>query len=522
MKNLSKIRLILIIASVIIGVAYAMPNFFNTAKQNQSFNFLPGKKINLGLDLKGGSYLLLKADMDIVFAEKLESLLSDIRSSLRKSKIGYKKLSIQNNTISFQKRKNYSNEKIKSIIFSLDKNLFVENKLDSFFIKFSEQNKKNITKTTMAQAIEIVRRRIDETGTNEPSIQQQGTDRIVVQLPGLDDPSRIKKLLGKTAKLTFQLAHPSIFPEDLNKDSKAPPGFVKLQEDKNPDRFYIVNKRVMVSGEMLKDASPTFDRNNSPSVSFQLSPLGGKKFGRVTGKNIGRAFAIVLDGKVVSAPVIQTQIFSTGQITGSFTVQETNDLALVLRSGALPAPMVILEERSVGPGLGSDSISAGKIASVFGLIAVMVFMLMTYGMFGIFANVALICNIIFIIALLSLIQATLTLPGIAGIVLTMGMAVDANVLIFERIKEEFSIGRNILDAIEAGFQRAISTIVDANLTTLFAALALFSFGSGPIKGFSVTLMIGIATSMFTAIVITKYIVFLYSKKKDINSVFLQD
>ena len=522
MKSLSKIKLILIIASVIIGIFYATPNFFKTSQQVQSFNFLPGKKINLGLDLQGGSYLLLKADMDVVFAEKLDSVLSDIRSSLRKSKIGYKKLSIQNDIISFKKRGDSSNEKIRSIIFSLDKNLIVENKLDSFFIKFSKQNKKNITKTTMTQAIEIVRRRIDETGTNEPSIQQQGADRIIVQLPGLDDPSRIKKLLGKTAKLTFQLAHPSIFPEDLDKDSKAPPGFVKLQDDKIPDRYYMINKRVMVSGEMLKDASPTFDRNNSPSVSFQLSALGGKKFGRVTGKNIGRAFAIVLDGKVVSAPVIQTQIFSTGQITGSFTVQETNDLALVLRSGALPAPMVILEERSVGPGLGNDSISAGKIASIFGLIAVMVFMLLTYGMFGIFANIALVCNIVFIIALLSIIQATLTLPGIAGIVLTMGMAVDANVLIFERIKEEFNLGRNILDAIEAGFQRAISTIIDANLTTLFAALALFSFGSGPIKGFSVTLMIGIATSMFTAIVITKYIVFLYSKKKGINSAFLQD
>ena len=522
MKSLSKIKLILIIASVIIGIFYATPNFFKTSQQVQSFNFLPGKKINLGLDLQGGSYLLLKADMDVVFAEKLDSVLSDIRSSLRKSKIGYKKLSIQNDIISFKKRGDSSNEKIRSIIFSIDKNLIVENKLDSFFIKFSKQNKKNITKTTMTQAIEIVRRRIDETGTNEPSIQQQGADRIIVQLPGLDDPSRIKKLLGKTAKLTFQLAHPSIFPEDLDKDSKAPPGFVKLQDDKIPDRYYMINKRVMVSGEMLKDASPTFDRNNSPSVSFQLSALGGKKFGRVTGKNIGRAFAIVLDGKVVSAPVIQTQIFSTGQITGSFTVQETNDLALVLRSGALPAPMVILEERSVGPGLGNDSISAGKIASIFGLIAVMVFMLLTYGMFGIFANIALVCNIVFIIALLSIIQATLTLPGIAGIVLTMGMAVDANVLIFERIKEEFNLGRNILDAIEAGFQRAISTIIDANLTTLFAALALFSFGSGPIKGFSVTLMIGIATSMFTAIVITKYIVFLYSKKKGINSAFLQD
>ncbi len=522
MKSLSKIKLILIITSVIIGILYATPNFFKISQQVQLFNFLPGKKINLGLDLQGGSYLLLKADMDVVFAEKLDSVLSDIRSSLRKSKIGYKKLSIQNDIISFKKRGDSSNEKIRSIIFSIDKNLIVENKLDSFFIKFSKQNKKNITKTTMTQAIEIVRRRIDETGTNEPSIQQQGADRIIVQLPGLDDPSRIKKLLGKTAKLTFQLAHPSIFPEDLDKDSKAPPGFVKLQDDKIPDRYYMINKRVMVSGEMLKDASPTFDRNNSPSVSFQLSALGGKKFGRVTGKNIGRAFAIVLDGKVVSAPVIQTQIFSTGQITGSFTVQETNDLALVLRSGALPAPMVILEERSVGPGLGNDSISAGKIASIFGLIAVMVFMLLTYGMFGIFANIALVCNIVFIIALLSIIQATLTLPGIAGIVLTMGMAVDANVLIFERIKEEFNSGRNILDAIEAGFQRAISTIIDANLTTLFAALALFSFGSGPIKGFSVTLMIGIATSMFTAIVITKYIVFLYSKKKGINSVFLQD
>ncbi len=522
MKSLSKIKLISIITSVIIGILYATPNFFKISQQVQSFNFLPGKKINLGLDLQGGSYLLLKADMDVVFAEKLDSVLSDIRSSLRKSKIGYKKLSIQNDIISFKKRGDSSNEKIRSIIFSIDKNLIVENKLDSFFIKFSKQNKKNITKTTMTQAIEIVRRRIDETGTNEPSIQQQGADRIIVQLPGLDDPSRIKKLLGKTAKLTFQLAHPSIFPEDLDKDSKAPPGFVKLQDDKIPDRYYMINKRVMVSGEMLKDASPTFDRNNSPSVSFQLSALGGKKFGRVTGKNIGRAFAIVLDGKVVSAPVIQTQIFSTGQITGSFTVQETNDLALVLRSGALPAPMVILEERSVGPGLGNDSISAGKIASIFGLIAVMVFMLLTYGIFGIFANIALVCNIVFIIALLSIIQATLTLPGIAGIVLTMGMAVDANVLIFERIKEEFNSGRNILDAIEAGFQRAISTIIDANLTTLFAALALFSFGSGPIKGFSVTLMIGIATSMFTAIVITKYIVFLYSKKKGINSVFLQD
>ena len=479
---------------------------------------MPGKSINLGLDLKGGSYLLLKADMDIVFSEKLETLLSDIRSALRKSKIGYKKLSVKDKKISFQKRGSILNDKIKSTILNIDENLIVKINDSTFFIEFSDINKKKIIKSTMAQAIEIVRRRIDETGTNEPSIQQQGIDRIIVQLPGLDDPSRIKKLLGKTAKLNFQLAHPSISSEDININSKAPPGYTILEDDKDPDLFYMINKRVMVSGEMLKDANPTFDRNNSPSVSFQLSALGGKKFGRVTGKHIGRAFAIVLDGKVVSAPVIQSQIFSSGQITGNFSTQETNDLALVLRSGALPAPMIILEERSVGPGLGADSIQSGKIASIVGLIAVMIFMFITYGIFGLLANIALMCNIIFIIALLSLIQATLTLPGIAGIVLTMGMAVDANVLIFERIKEENNVGRNVSDAVEAGFQRAISTIIDANLTTLFAALALFSFGSGPIKGFSVTLMIGIATSMFTAIIITKYLVLFYTKKKDINKI----
>ena len=518
MNNLSKIRAAFLLFLVFLGIAYAIPNFFNSLVKNTSFNFLPGKSINLGLDLKGGSYLLLKADMDIVFSEKLEILLSDIRSVSRKSKIGYKKLSVNDEKISFQKRDPIPNDKIKSIILKIDENLIVTIKESTFFIEFSDLNKKKIIKSTMAQAIEIVRRRIDETGTNEPSIQQQGIDRIIVQLPGLDDPSRIKKLLGKTAKLNFQLAHPSILSDDIDRDSNAPPGYVVLEDDKDPNRFYMINKRVMVSGEMLRDANPTFDRNNSPSVSFQLNTVGGKKFGRVTGKHIGRAFAIVLDGKVVSAPIIQSQIFSSGQITGNFTTQETNDLALVLRSGALPAPMVILEERSVGPGLGSDSIASGKIASFVGMVAVMIFMLITYGMFGIFANIALCCNILFIIALLSLIQATLTLPGIAGIVLTMGMAVDANVLIFERIKEEFQVGRKIYDAIEAGFQRAISTIIDANLTTLFAALALFSFGSGPIKGFSVTLMIGIVTSMFTAIVITKYLVLFYSKKKNINKI----
>jgi preprotein translocase subunit SecD len=277
MKNLSKIRIILILFSVFLGILYAAPNFFSSSVQNNSFNFLPGKKINLGLDLKGGSYLLLKADMEVVFAEKLESLTSDIRSTLRKAKIGYKKLSVKEDYVSFEMRTGSSVKQIKSALLKLDKNLIIEINTNNFEIKFSDANKQKITKTTMAQAIEIVRRRIDETGTNEPSIQQQGIDRIIVQLPGLDDPSRIKKLLGKTAKLNFQLVHPTILSEDINKDSKSPPGYVVLEEDKNADRLYMVNKRIMVSGEMLKDATPTFDRNNSPSVSFQLSPLGGKK-----------------------------------------------------------------------------------------------------------------------------------------------------------------------------------------------------------------------------------------------------
>jgi len=514
MNNLSKIRAAFLLFLVFLGIAYAIPNFLNSSVKNTSFSFLPGKSINLGLDLKGGSYLLLKADMDIVFSEKLEILLSDIRSALRKSKIGYKKLSVNDKKISFQKRDLIPNDKIKSIILTIDENLIVTINENTFFIEFSDLNKKKIIKSTMAQAIEIVRRRIDETGTNEPSIQQQGIDRIIVQLPGLDDPSRIKKLLGKTAKLNFQLAHPSISSEDININSKAPPGYTILVDDKDPDLFYMINKRVMVSGEMLKDANPTFDRNNSPSVSFQLSALGGKKFGRVTGKHIGRAFAIVLDGKVVSAPVIQSQIFSSGQITGNFSTQETNDLALVLRSGALPAPMIILEERSVGPGLGADSIQSGKIASIVGLVAVMIFMLMTYGIFGLLANIALVCNIIFIIALLSLIQATLTLPGIAGIVLTMGMAVDANVLIFERVKEELKATKNIQKAISAGYEKALLTIADANITTLIASIVLFSFGTGAIKGFAVTLSIGIITSMFTAIIVSRAVInIIYGGKK---------
>jgi preprotein translocase subunit SecD len=319
--------------------------------------------------------------------------------------------------------------------------------------------------------------------------------------------------LGRTAKLTFQLVDTSLTGAEAITRGRVPPGSVLLPGDGENSQSYVVEKRVMVSGEMLDGATASFDQNNRPSVSFTLNATGAKKFGRVTGSNIGRPFAIVLDGKVVSAPTIQSQIFGSGQITGQFSVAETNELALILRAGALPAPLIVLEERSIGPGLGADSVVAGKIAAAVGLVLVIIYMLLSYGLFGALADVALMVNIILILAALSALQATLTLPGIAGIVLTMGMAVDANVLVFERIREELRRGRSVMAAIDGGYQRAISTIVDSNLTTLFAALFLYLFGSGPIKGFAVTLAIGILTSLFTAVMVTRLLIVIWLERK---------
>ena len=361
------------------------------------------------------------------------------------------------------------------------------------------------------QSIEIVRRRVDETGTREPTIQRQGDDRILVQLPGLDDPERIKRLLGKTAKMTFHLID--------NRNSveaamvgRVPPGSRLLSSDdvdsNGQSRMYLIRKRVMVSGDTLIDSQPSTDgRTNEPVVTFRFDTAGAKRFGLATSKNVGKLFAIVLDGKVISAPVIREPILGgSGQISGSFTFQSAQDLALLLRAGALPAPLTILEERSVGPGLGADSIAAGKIASILGMIAVLVFMAAAYGLFGFMADVALVVNMVLILGVLSFLQATLTLPGIAGIVLTIGMAVDANVLVFERIREEVRSGRTPISAVDTGYSRAFTTIMDANLTTLIAALLLYVFGSGPVRGFAVTLSIGIVTSMFTAIMLTRLLV----------------
>jgi protein-export membrane protein SecD len=364
------------------------------------------------------------------------------------------------------------------------------------------------TSRVLEQSIEIVRRRIDETGTKEPTIQREGSDRILVQLPGIDNPEHVKELLGKTAKMTFQLVDTSISPEDARRGRLPPgddilPGIDDARHAGGPKQEYVVQKRIMVSGDSLTDAQATF-QNNEPVVSFKFDSNGGRRFGDATKANVNKPFAIVLDGKVISAPVIREPILGgQGVISGSFTTQTANDLALLLRAGALPAPLTILEERTVGPDLGADSIHAGTLASLVGVILVVAFMLVFYGLFGAFADIALFFNLCLMMASLSLLGATLTLPGIAGIALTMGMAVDANVLIYERIREEVRGGRTLLSALEAGFARAFGTILDSHVTTLVAGALMFWLGSGPVKGFAVTLCLGVLTSLFSAILVTR-------------------
>ena len=508
-ESWKKLLVLLVIA---LGVVYALPNLVPTADDNNS-SFLPGQQINLGLDLQGGSHLLMLVDMDVVQTERLNSLSETIRQEFRTEKIRFNDLKIEDRMVSVSLRKAGDIGAAEEIFNELGRGLTTTNEGQSYQISFDETGLTELRNQTVEQSMEIIRRRIDPDGTKEPIIQRQGKDRVLVQLPGIDDPEVIKRLLGRTAKLTFQLVDTTITGAEALTRGRVPPGSVLLPGDGENSQSYVVEKRVMVSGEMLDGATASFDQNNRPSVSFTLNATGAKKFGRVTGANIGRPFAIILDGKVVSAPTIQSQIFGSGQITGQFTVKETNELALILRAGALPAPLIVLEERSIGPGLGADSVVAGKIAAIVGLIMVIIYMLLSYGLFGALADVALMVNIVLILAALSVLQATLTLPGIAGIVLTMGMAVDANVLVFERIREELRRGRSVMAAIDGGYQRAISTIVDSNLTTLFAALFLYLFGSGPIKGFAVTLAIGILTSLFTAVMVTRLLIIIWLERK---------
>jgi len=511
-------KIIITIFCLLLGLL-ALPNFVDI----DDFPLIPKNTLNLGLDLRGGSYLLLEVDTETIKKEKSEFLLDDIRSVLRKNRIKYSNLKLINKGVSVSIIDEEQITSSRSLISSVDQggsNLFlnqgvseldISNSGNVFSITFTEDALRSKYRSAVNQSIEIVRRRIDGLGVTEPSIQRQGNNRILLEVPGLDDPKRLKDLLGQTAKLNFRMVDTSVSVSDALRGKVPPRSEIIYDKDSIP---WLVNKKILVSGERLSDAQASFDQmTNTPVVNFRFDVAGGKSFARATSENVGRPFAIILDNQVISAPTIRQPILGgSGQIEGGFTVESANDLAVLLRAGALPAPLNILEERTIGPGLGADSINSGAIATIIGMTLVLVFIFISYGRFGLYANVALSLNLIFIVGVLSLLQATLTLPGIAGIVLTIGMAVDANVIIFERIREELSKGKTPKSAIESGYNRAITTIIDANLTTVIASLVLYQFGTGPIKGFATVLFWGILISMFTAVYVTRTIFYTITKK----------
>ncbi len=515
MVYFAKWKIVLIVVVCALGVLYAAPNLLDrsmTEAWSEALpEGLPTRQINLGLDLQGGSHLLLRVEWEEVLQERLESIVDTLPSELRGAGIGYTERGIVDDAVTFRLRDPADAEPARAILAELDSDLDVTVEEDGRIVaRYGEEALDELRLNAVRQSIEIVRRRVDELGTTEPNIQRQGDDRILVQLPGVDDPQRVKDLLGQTARLTFHMVDDRA-DVAAARAGNVPPGSELLPSaqagpDGEPETHWVVRRRVEVSGEHLTGAQPSFDQGQ-PVVRFTFDTVGGRRFGDVTSENVGRLLAIVLDGEVISAPRIRQPILGgSGIIEGGFTVESANDLAILLRAGALPAPLTILEERTVGPGLGADSITAGSTAALIGFVLVVALMIATYGRFGVMASVALVINLILILAVLSVLQATLTLPGIAGIVLTVGMAVDANVLIFERIREEVRNGRSPISAIDAGYSRALTTIIDSNITTLIAAILLFALGSGPVKGFAVTLSIGILSSMFTAVMVTRLMV----------------
>jgi preprotein translocase subunit SecD len=504
-------KIVVVLATCALGLVIALPNMFPRALVEAMPSWLPASQVQLGLDLQGGAHLLLEIEVDTAIAERLRALENEVRKAMRKADLGYTGLGVRGGLVVLTLRDPGQIEAARETIGDIDPDVDVAiDDAGGVSIGFTEAALVTRRTAIVDQSIEIVRRRIDETGTREPTIQRQGGARILVQLPGVDDPERIKRLIGKTALLEFRLLDPTVTVQQAMK-GQLPLGSELLPSEDDRDAqgnalMLVIRKERMVTGENLVNAQPSFQQGQ-PVVSFQFDSAGARRFGEATTQNTGQRMAIVLDGRVISAPVIREPITGgSGVISGSFTVQAATDLALLLRAGALPAPLTVIEERSVGPGLGADSIRAGIVASIIAVILVALFMVVFYGLFGIVAVIALGANGILLIAALTLLQATLTLPGIAGIVLTLGMAVDANVLIFERIREELTLGRTPISAIEAGYRRAMTTIIDSNLTTLIAALLMFGLGSGPVKGFGVTLSLGLATSVFTAVTLSRLIV----------------
>ena len=516
MLNFSKLKIF------IIYLIFFFISFFALLNLQNNDNLIIDKQVNLGLDLQGGSYLLLEIDTDPLIKERIQDKVIPIKKILREKNIIFKNFSVLNKSINFELEKK-DIEKFKLLFFKSKDNL-----INNYIIQYStfelelKENGVNlsiyfskfgtlaINNAAVKQSIEIVRRRIDDIGTKEPTILQRGEKRILVELPGIKDPERIKNLLGKTAQLHFRIV------SNLSNEF----GTDKLISESGEE--LIVSKRIIMSGDNLIDSQPRVDsQSNQPNVAFTLDRLGSQKFGRATTDNVGKRLAIVLDNSVISAPVISEAITGgSGNITGNFTFQEATDLALLLRSGALPTKLNIVEERTVGPDLGADSIRSGTFSLIVGFFLVILFMLYKYKIFGIIANISLITNLLMLVGILTILEATLTLPGIAGIILTVGMAVDANVLIFERIKEELKTEKSIIHAFDIGYNKAKITVLDANITTLLAAIILFAFGSGPIKGFAITLGIGIITTLFSAYFIARHLTSWFILKNKSGSVNL--
>lgn len=516
-----KIWLVLIVITA--GIVYTIPNLVPRTLLQGLPSWVPTQQITLGLDLQGGSHLLLEVEAQAVIKDRLEVVMGDVRTALREARINYRGLGVQGDavvlTLVDPGQLEAARARLAEINPLLQTGTFGTGTARELDIAAQEGGRLRISLTepaanqrlsaAVAQSLEVVRRRIDELGTREASIQRQGPDRIIVQVPGERNPEAIKRLLGQTARLTFHMVNLDASQQPAG--SPVPPGFERLPSADGPETW-VVDRRVELSGENLVDAQPQFQQNQ-PVVSFRFDGVGGRKFGRITQDNVDKLFAIVLDGKVISAPRIREPILGgSGIISGSFTAQSANELSVLLRAGALPAPLTVIEERSVGPDLGADSIRAGTIATGVAAALVVAYMLLYYGVFGIFANLALALNLLLVLALMSVLGATLTLPGIAGIILTIGQAVDSNVLIYERIREEWRNGKSPLAAIDSGFNEATRTILDANVTSLIAALALFQFGTGPVKGFAVTLAFGIITNMFTAVTFTRLLVDLWARR----------
>ena len=551
MLQFSLTKKILIWVVVVLGFLFAMTNgFYNRVESvndarmqlengndtpeiiSQASNwpsFLPSALVNLGLDLRGGAHLLARVRVDQVYEARMDAYWPEVRNALRKERASIgtiRRIDGENYDlrvrISEPSQINHAVEVISALARPVttlsgagSRDIVVTSIEDTIIIELSEAEKIATDTRTMDQSLEIIRRRVDEAGTREPTIQRQGTDRVLIQVPGIGSAEELKSIIGKTAKLTFH----KVIQRTSNSDERVKNRQILLPAQDEEGVFYVLEKTPVINGDHLTDAQPAFDQNNRPAVSFRLNTTGARIFGQYTAENIGTPFAIVLDQEVVSAPTIQSHISGgSGIITGQFGVEETTLLSIQLRAGALPAELEYLQESTVGPDLGQDSIDAGTLACIVAFIAVLVFMSLSYGLFGIFANVALIINVALIFAVLSVISGTLTLPGIAGIVLTVGMAVDANVLVFERIREELKKAKNPRKAIELGYERAFSAIIDANITTLIAAVILLVFGSGPVKGFAITLGIGIVTSVFTAIWVTRLLISIWIERKRPKSI----